>query len=1440
MDKLALVAKAIHRVLDNLLNKMLPEKLQDLDKELSEEEIRSTIYRQTTRFLHESFLLKKYEGNITLDHKLINLRASLVFQIRKHEQSKQKLQRKLAKKNIPTIMKVLSVFIKVMEKTVALGDRLFLNGLHVLEIMIRKVSTNHLSNTEDPFFTSLYMKDDTENRCSYLTISIANFMKNPYIYGENSSIATSSVIKIEQNIIINSSVPNIGIATYKNYTPLMNPAYPEKMIYFTYDVTYDGDASIIYMKPDGFHESFKKNKTFYSFFFSSKTFPTTSNFEYRKVLGIRDWTKYGFKVFLPGGICGKGACFLGIKPQTVESSKSRIKRTVSNVAVEEPFRNVTSLEQISLESLNLSIIFTTTGCRKWNEDTKGWTMEDCTVLPMSDLNNTVCRCTGNTFSSSFYIPPNVINFLTVWGKFDASNASVYGTLIGVFVIYVVAIIFLRREDKKDVQKWKVTFLSDHRPAHVYFYLISVHTGLRRDAGTKSNVQFIVTGELCDSGIRVLDDEKTKGFSASSVKKLFFGTTEPLGDLLYLRIWHDNSGPPGYQSWFLDKVIIDDLQSRDRYFFYCNKWLAIDDGDCKLDRIIPASAPNLISPKTRLTDETQTQITEHHLWLSLLLRPRQSKFTRVQRISCLLALLCLIMISNAMFFRSSSENQNVDQVKFGVLRISSLTLYVSCIGILISTLPVVFASYVFRHINNGLKTKQNSSESKNIDRPYKSNDNLVSLSDVDTDVFQQEDDKFPHWIYYVAWVILAMSVISSCFFLILYSMEWGDTKSEEWLSSFVFSLVESLTVVDPMKVLIIAITSSILFTNWMQENAPKINLWKLRKISLISRRFQDTNISEIAKYVLPTYDLVSEEERMDLRKKCQEKSKATSALRNLVFFIVYIIAIYLISYKERDQRAFHLKQNLDNHLFLGKDGFSTITDKKGFYTWLNETFIPTYYPVNNYASKPLTVVDRQWFQDMASIRVGPARLRQVRMKSGSCKYSKLVGTYPCIETYSERNEDQSLYCLEWKSFNDSSCGTNDYKNRFYTADSWKYTKASDIWGISRMGEYNTYSGGGYILKFVKDRENAYLLLKELVEHDWINRNTRAVFLEFTMYNPNVNLFVYAMLLTEFPEVGSALTWVDSRTFKPVLNFSSLGFDLVLAYFIFVFYYIFLLFKILRNCSQFGCKTFLKDPWNVVDCISTFLACSCFVTIVVKLDYTSKAVDMFYEDKMTAANRFINYGHIVIWDNAFNFFFAALVFVSTIQILKILGYNKRFTEILSVIAYARRDLLSFGLNLSILIIAFIFFAYLLFGSKNENYRSLFITCGSLANTFIGKNKFDSLVIASPLTAQFFLMTYVFFVIMFMLTIFLSILNNSISAVRAETAGASNSLGMMHIVKNSFRNFVEFFFKPKKREKLEKYVLFKAKDEVNAGNTLVLLKDIIAVHFKVTKESNSREEE
>mgnify|MGYP002787401723 CR=1 FL=1 len=42
---------------------------------------------------------------------------------------------------------------------------------------------------------------------------------------------------------------------------------------------------------------------------------------------------------------------------------------------------------------------------------------------------------------------------------------------------------------------------------------------------------------------------------------------PLGDLTYLRIWHDNSGLGDYASWYLKFVIIQDLQTKQKYYFF---------------------------------------------------------------------------------------------------------------------------------------------------------------------------------------------------------------------------------------------------------------------------------------------------------------------------------------------------------------------------------------------------------------------------------------------------------------------------------------------------------------------------------------------------------------------------------------------------------------------------------------------------------------------------------------------------------------------------------------------------------------------------------------------------------------------------------------------------------------------------------------------------------
>ena len=54
------------------------------------------------------------------------------------------------------------------------------------------------------------------------------------------------------------------------------------------------------------------------------------------------------------------------------------------------------------------------------------------------------------------------------------------------------------------------------------------------------------------------------------------TNRPLGPLTYARVWHDNSGRGKYSSWFLNYIIVTDLQTRERFNFIANQWFAVDE------------------------------------------------------------------------------------------------------------------------------------------------------------------------------------------------------------------------------------------------------------------------------------------------------------------------------------------------------------------------------------------------------------------------------------------------------------------------------------------------------------------------------------------------------------------------------------------------------------------------------------------------------------------------------------------------------------------------------------------------------------------------------------------------------------------------------------------------------------------------------------------------
>ncbi len=104
------------------------------------------------------------------------------------------------------------------------------------------------------------------------------------------------------------------------------------------------------------------------------------------------------------------------------------------------------------------------------------------------------------------------------------------------------------------------------------------------------------------------------------------------------------------------------------------------------------------------------------------------------------------------------------------------------------------------------------------------------------------------------------------------------------------------------------------------------------------------------------------------------------------------------------------------------------------------------------------------------------------------------------------------------------------------------------------------------------------LARLQANNWIDLKTRAVFLEFTLYNPGTNLFSYCVILFEFVPCGVIQ---PSSIISPIRLLSAENrqmSDIVMA--------VYLVIVIAMMCidikSMFRLKSrYFKQMWNYVD-------------------------------------------------------------------------------------------------------------------------------------------------------------------------------------------------------------------------------------------------------------------
>uniref|UniRef100_A0A8C5BSP8 Polycystic kidney disease 1 like 2b n=1 Tax=Gadus morhua TaxID=8049 RepID=A0A8C5BSP8_GADMO len=290
-------------------------------------------------------------------------------------------------------------------------------------------------------------------------------------------------------------------------------------------------------------------------------------------------------------------------------------------------------------------------CKFWNDSTSAWSENGCRVGPLTTSLVTQCLCNHLTlFGSSFFVMPNMVDVSRTAELFATftTNPVVVCFVGAIFVVYLLVAIWARRKDIQDLAKVKITVLDDNDPFAEYRYMLTVNTGHRRGASTSSQVAVTLQGEEGESEPHHLTDSEKPVFERGGMDMFLLTTPFSIGELQSIRVWHDNSGE--HPAWYINKVMVQDLETGQKWHFLCNSWLSIDMGECTLDKVFPVATETDLKKFSNLFFmKTAKDFRDGHIWFSVISRPPCSTFTRVQRVSCCFSLLLCTMLTSIMFW-----------------------------------------------------------------------------------------------------------------------------------------------------------------------------------------------------------------------------------------------------------------------------------------------------------------------------------------------------------------------------------------------------------------------------------------------------------------------------------------------------------------------------------------------------------------------------------------------------------------------------------------------------------------------------------------------------------------------------------------------------------------------------------------------------------------------
>ncbi|KAM5340488.1 polycystin-2 [Glossophaga mutica] len=490
----------------------------------------------------------------------------------------------------------------------------------------------------------------------------------------------------------------------------------------------------------------------------------------------------------------------------------------------------------------------------------------------------------------------------------------------------------------------------------------------------------------------------------------------------------------------------------------------------------------------------------------------------------------------------------------------------------------------------------------------------------------------------------------------------------------------------------------------------------------------------------------------------------SVLRELATYLLFLIILCILTYGMMSSGVYYYTRIM-SQLFLDtpvskteKTNFKTLSSVEDFWKFTEGALLDGLY----WKTQPSNgnEADNRSFIYYENLLLGVPRIRQLKVRNGSCSIPQDLRDEikECYDVYSVSSEDRA-----------------PFGPRNGTA--WIYTSEKDLNGSSHWGVIATYSGAGYYLDLSRTREETAAQIASLKKNVWLDRGTRATFIDFSVYNANINLFCVIRLLVEFPATGGVVPSWQFQPVKLIRYVTTFDFFLAACEIIFCF---FILYYVVEEILEIRIHKlhYFRSFWNCLDVVIVVLS---VVAIGINIHRTSnvEVLLQFLEDQ----NTFPNFEHLAYWQIQFNNIAAVIVFFVWIKLFKFINFNRTMSQLSTTMSRCAKDLFGFAIMFFIIFLAYAQLAYLVFGTQVDDFSTFQECIFTQFRIILGDINFAEIEEANRVLGPIYFTTFVFFMFFILLNMFLAIINDTYSEVKSDLAQQKAEMELSDLIRKGY---------------------------------------------------------